>query len=147
MWKYIKLKRPTEVSMNGLCSQTGHIFWIIIGLRPLSVIKGTNNSRDICCNPGERLPEIKVICVLDCRVMLIHLCGKLSFQFFCFFQVRSDFLFLPEFSVDTLSDKKKTKTMTGTIIVQSCPWQMTNKTTRQINKSWYGLYWFYFNSD
>ena len=39
--------------------------------------------------------------------MLIHLSGKLCFQFLRFFQVRSNFLFLPEFSVDTLSDRKK----------------------------------------
>lgn len=90
--------------MNGLLGQTG----ASIGLRPLSVIKGTNNSREICCNSRKKLPEIKVICVLDCRVMLINLGGKLSFQFLCFFQVRSDFLLLPEFSVNTLSDRKKT---------------------------------------
>lgn len=61
------------------------------------------------------LPEIEVICVLYRRVTLIHLSGKLSFEFFCFFKVRSDFLFLPEFSVYTLSDKRKS---TGPIIVQ-----------------------------
>lgn len=49
--------------------------------------------------------------------MFIHLSGELSFQFLCFFQVRSDFLFFPEFSVCTLSDKRKT--------TKIYPWHIT----------------------
>lgn len=45
--------------------------------------------------------------MLDRRVMLIHLSGELSFEFLSFLQVRSDFLFLPEFPVDSLSARRR----------------------------------------
>lgn len=45
--------------------------------------------------------------MLDRRVMLIHLSGELSFEFLSFLQVRSDFLLLPEFPVDSLSARRR----------------------------------------
>lgn len=45
--------------------------------------------------------------MLDRRVMLIHLSGELSFEFLSFLQVRLDFLFLPEFPVDSLSARRR----------------------------------------
>lgn len=48
-----------------------------------------------------------MICVLDGRVVLVHLSGQLVFYLFCFFQVRLDFLLLPDLSVHSLSDERK----------------------------------------
>jgi len=74
----------------------------------MSLNRQLNNSqKDKRGDMSDELPEIEVIHVLNCRVTFIHLGSKLSFLLLRFFQVRSDFLFLSDFSVHALSDESK----------------------------------------
>lgn len=51
-------------------------------------------------------PEIEVVLVFDGRVVLIDLGGELIFEFLCFLEVGQDFLFFPELSVHSISDRR-----------------------------------------
>lgn len=55
------------------------------------------------------LPEFKIVGLLNCRVMFVHLGCQLVLKLFCLFQIGSDFLFFPVFPVDTFSDKRINK--------------------------------------